>query len=307
MADENGSYNLNDDSSLEKFEEELVREEKKKARSNFLLGILVLLIIGAIGFYGYTSIYAPGTPPPRKQAVKAVKPPPPAPVPQPVPVAEPETPMAEPTVEEKPAAPMSEIKEEPLVVEMKVKDPAELVEIKEVETVARTPEAKEETPRPEMTASASDGKTYTLQVGFFRIPGNAEIISKRLSNLNLHPRLKRSDFTVRKVKVYTGEFPYRETATKGAQMLANQGFNPKVALTGPGKYELEMGSFDKEEQADGLVRQIEDRNLKVRLETGPVKMNATVVRLENIDGTQRLDEIKEILKRENIDFFIVRR
>ena len=294
MADEKDSYDLDDDSSLEKFEEELVHEEKKKARSNFLLGILVLLIIGAIGFYGYTSIYAPKTPPPRKQAVKAVTPPPPAPAPQPA---------AEPVAPAAPAAPMTEIKEEPLVVEMKVE---ETVETKQTEAAAMTPETNAETSAPEMTASASDGKTYTLQVGFFRVPENAERIAKRLSDLNLRPTLTRRNFSVRKVRVYTGEYLYRETAEKGALMLDNQGFIPKVALTGPGRYELEMGSFDTEEQADGLVRQIEDRKLKVRLDTGAVKMDATEVRLENIDGTQRLEEIKEILERENIDFFIVR-
>ncbi len=297
MADEKDSYDLDDDSSLEKFEEELVHEEKKKARSNFLLGILVLLIIGAIGFYGYTSIYAPKTPPPRKQAVKAVKPPPPVPAPQPA--AEPAAP-AEPDA---PAAPTTEIKEEPLVVEMKVEEP---VETKQTEAAAMTPETTAETPAPEMTASVSDGKIYTLQVGFFRVPENAERIGKRLSDLNLRPTLTRRNFSVRKIRVYTGEYLYRETAAKGALMLDNQGFIPKVALTGPGRYELEMGSFDTEEQADGLVRQIEDRKLKVRLDTGVVKMDATEVRLENIDGTQRLEEIEEILKRENIDFFIVR-
>lgn len=293
MADEKDSYDLDDDSSLEKFEEELVHEEKKKARSNFLLGILVLLIIGAIGFYGYTSIYAPKTPPPRKQAVKAVTPPP-APAPQPA--AEPATPAT-------PAASVTEIKEEPLVVEMKVEEPAET---KQTEAAAMTPETKAETSAPEMTASVSDGKIYTLQVGFFRVPENAERIAKRLGDLNLRPTLTRRNFSVRKVRVYTGEYLYRETAEKGALMLDNQGFIPKVALTGPGRYELEMGSFDTEEQADGLVRQIEDRKLKVRLDTGAVKMNATEVRLENIDGTQRLEEIEEILERENIDFFIVR-
>ena len=302
MAGENDSYDLDDDSSLEKFEKELVHEEKKKARSNFLLGILVLLVIGVIGFYGYTSIFAPNVPSPRKQAVKVV--PPPAPAPKPA--AEP-APGAQTTAKEKSAAPVEEIQEELVVVEKKAGEPAEPVEIEKVEIVETAPEIKAETAVPEVATSVSDGKTYTLQVGFYRVPGNAERMSKRLNDLNLQPKLIRRNFSVRKVKVYTGEFLYRETAIKGALKLTNQGFNPKVALTGPGRYELEMGSFDNEEEADGLVRQIEDRDLKVRLDTGMVKMDATVVRLENIDGTRRLEEIEKILKRENMDFFIVRR
>lgn len=311
MADENGSYDLDEDSSLEKFEEELLHEEKKKARSNFLLGILVLLIVGVIGFYGYTTIYVPKSPPPPKRVVKEVKPPAVAPAPEQI-------------VEEQPAAPaqMPEIKEEPLVVEVKVEEvtppaenppmetaPAESPPAKmpQMEAPAMTPEPKMDTTAPEMMAATpSDGKSYTLQVGFYRVSGNAEKISKRLSDLGLQPRQIRRGFSVRMVKVYAGEFLYKETATQGAQELADLGFKPEVALTGPGRYELEMGSFDTEAQADGLVKQLEEKQIKVRLNTGAKKTTATVVRLENIDGTQRLEEIREILKREKIDFFIVR-
>jgi cell division protein FtsN len=308
MADENGSYDLDEDSSLEKFEEELLHEEKKKARSNFLLGILVLLVVGVIGFYGYTTIYAPTSSPPPNQAAKAVKPP--AVAPEPV---APEAPVAEKVVEEQPFAPpapaeqMEEIKEEPLVVEIKVEESAPPADTVQMEAVEAAPEPMKETSAPEMmTATPSDGKSYTLQAGFYRVPGNAERMSKRLSDLDLQPRQIRRSFSVQRVKVYAGEFLYKETATQGAQEFSDLGFKPVVALTGPGKYELEMGSFDTEAQADSLVKELEEKQIKVRFDTGEKKIEATAVRLENIDGTQRLEEIQEILKRENIDFYIIR-
>ena len=309
MADENGSYDLDEDSSLEKFEEELLHEEKKKARTNFLLGILVLLVVTVIGFYGYTTIFAPSSSPAPKKVVKAVKPPTPAPAPQPAAPTAPEpAPVVEKMVEEPPPPPMPEIKEEPIVLEVVVEESPAPAEMAQVDAPAMTPEPKGETPAPEMmTPTASDGMSYTLQVGFYKVPANAERISKRLSDLNLQPRQIRRGFSVQRVKVYAGEFLYKETATKGAQELTDLGFKPEVALTGPGKYELEMGSFDKEAQADNLVKELEEKQINVRLDTGPKKIDATVVRLENIDGTQRLEEIQETLKREKIDFFIVRR
>lgn len=316
MADENGSYDLDEDSSLEKFEEELLSEEKKKARSNFLLGILVLLIVVVIGFYGYTSIYAPNAPAPRKQMAKAVKPPVPAATAPAAPLPTPESaakmapepaPMPEPIVEEKPPTPMPEIKEEPLGVEMKIEEIAPPAEVPQVTTPATTPKPKMETAAPEMTTEASDGKRYTLQVGFFKVSANAENISKRLRDLNLLPQMIRRGFTVQMVKVYVGEFLYKETAAQGARELSGFGFKPEVALTGPGKYELEVGRFDTEAQADSLVKELEEKQIKVRLDTGTKKIDATMVRLVDIDGTQRLEEVKEILKREKIAFFMVRR
>jgi cell division protein FtsN len=314
MADNDNSFDLEEDSSLEKFEEELLHEEKKKARSSFLIGLLVLVAVGGGVYYVYTSFFSSKPPPPPKIAARAVKPPVPAPAPPTVPAEEtavpeepkPVAPAPEPEpmvkAEEKPAAPEKRIIEETLPGELtqEATEPQPVVPAGEPGM-----EMKTATPKPE--PAISDEKTYTLQVGFFRVPENADRMSRKLKKINLQPRMIRRGHTVKTLKVYTGEYIYRETAAKAAEKLSNEGFKPVVALTAPGKYELEMGSFQSEAEADNLVKDLEDRMLKVRLAGGTEKLDATFVLLENIGGTQTLEEIKELLKKEKIDFFIVRR
>lgn len=301
MADQEDLYDSGEDSSLEKFEEELLEEEKKKARSNFLSGILVLALVGGIGYYAYTTIFAPTPKASVRPSAKAVKPPVPAPAaPQ-----KSEPVMAEKAVAAKPSAPQEGIREEQLKSELKVEAAKPAPERKPL--AAKPFTAKPKAPPPAPVAAKTDGKTYTLQVGFFSVSANADRVVKRLKRLNLEPKSIKSSYTAKMIKVYVGDYQYRETAMEAVRELAGLGFKSKPVLISPGKYELEVGSFKTEAQADNLVKDLEKNQIKVRLAQGTKKVSATVVRLEGIDGTQRFYEIKELLKKENIGFFLVHR
>lgn len=303
MANQEDLYDSGEDSSLEKFEEELLEEEKKKARSNFLRGILVLVVVGGIGFYAYKTFFAT-TPTPRiRQAAKAVQPPAPAPVVKPAPPQKSEPAMVEKAVE-KPIATQKGIKEEQLKSELKI----EVTKPAPVKPLTAKPfAAKPKAEPPAPVTAKTDGKIYTLQVGFFSVSANADRAAKRLRELNLEPKSIKRSYTAKMVKVYVGDYQYRETAMEAARELATVGFKSKPVLTSPGKYELEVGSFKTEAQADHLVRDLEKKQIKVRLAQGTKKVSAIVLRLEGIDGTQRFYEVKELLIKEKISFFLVHR
>ena len=308
MANQEDLYDSGEDSSLEKFEEELLEEEKKKARSNFLRGILVLALVGGIGFYAYKTFFAT-TPTPRvRQAARAVRPPAPAPAMKtdavkPAPAPAPKPAMAEKAVE-KPIATQEGIKEEQLKSELKV----EVAKPAPVKPLAAKPfAAKPKAEPPAPVTAKTDGKIYTLQVGFFSVSANADRAVKRLQRLNLEPKSIKRSYTAKMVKVYVGDYPYRETAMEAARELATLGFKSEPVLTSPGKYELEVGSFKTEAQADNLVKDLEKNQIEVRLAQGTKKVSATVLRLEGIEGTQRFYEVKELLIKENISFFLVHR
>ena len=304
MADQEDLYDSGEDSSLEKFEQELLEEEKKKARSNFLRGILVLALVGGIGFYAYTTIFAP-TP---KAGLRQAKPPAPAPAMKTDAVKTAQPPAPKPVMAEKAAekqiATKEGIKEEQLKSELKV----EVTKPAPVKPLTAKPfAAKPKAEPPAQVTAKTDGKTYTLQVGFFSVSANADRTAKRLQRLNLEPKSIKRSYTAKMVKVYVGDYQYRETAVEAARELATVGFKSEPVLTSPGKYELEVGSFKTEAQADNLVRDLEKNQIKVRLAQGTKKVSATVIRLEGIEGSQRFEEVKELLKKENIGFFLVHR
>ena len=300
MTDQEELYDSNEDSSLEKFEEELLEEEKKTARSNFLRGVLVLVVVGGIGFYAYKTFFATTPKSGVLQAVKAVPPPAPAPA---VKTDAVKPAMVEKAVE-KPSAPKEGIKEEQLKSELKV----EVAKPLAAKPFAAKPfAAKPISPPPAPVAAKTDGKTYTLQVGFFSIAANAQRAASKLKALNLEPKSIKLNYTAKMVKVYVGAYEYRETAVEAARELATVGFKSEPVITSPGKYELEVGSFKTEAQADSLVKDLEKNQIKVRLAQGAKKVSATVVRLEGIEGGQRLEEVTELLKKENIGFFVVHR
>ncbi|GMT42318.1 MAG: hypothetical protein IEMM0002_0729 [bacterium] len=306
MADENSVFDPEEEGSLEKFEEELEREEKKQTRVKLLAGTLVFLIIGGGSYYAYTNFFATSSAPTVLKAEQTLP--------------TPKTPQKEKTAEVKPSKQTAKVQKK----ERKGKSPAGIKEelIKErtlkaggaVTKTSREKFLKKTKPqtRPEETTkkgylpkpAVSDGKTYTMQVGLFRKRKNAESMGEKLKELNLTPTLRKITYTAKTIRVYTGFYPYRELAIKAADNLLKQGLKPRVALTGAGRYELEMGRFKSEAHADSLVRSLEDMQFVVRVAEKKERLRATIVRLENIQGGYDLEEIKETLKRKNIRFLV---
>ena len=310
MAGDEREYEPEEDGSLEQFEEELLKEEKKKARTNFIYGIIVLLLVVFGGFYLYNTYFAPAPPPP--VPMPAARKAPPAPSPP-----KPEAPAVEKA--EKPSGAPQEVKppEEKPAQEMETPAPVpkpEVVEKAPAPEPAQPVKAAEkqppqEPPVTEKTAAktVSDGKKYTVQVGFFLIPDNARRLVEKLEKMGLTPSTVKKNYSSKVYRIYAESFPYREKAVESAKNLAAYGYKPEVKLTGPGEYELYMGAFTKESRADAFVSELEEKNLKVRIDIGSGTTTATIVRLENVDGTARLNEITDKLKENKIDYFVVRK
>ncbi len=203
-------------------------------------------------------------------------------------------------ITEKAPEPKPEPQPKPQVV-AKAESPVKKAEEKAIEKKA---EPAATTPSSVVT----DARTYTLQAGFFAVPKNAEVMMERLEKLGLTPTSKKTAYSSRRVSVWEGFYKFRELAQDMAELLAGQGFKPKVVLTGPGNYSLKIGEYGSEAAADATVRSLEERGFSVRLESGSGVVNeATIIRIEKISGKQRLDEVRAILKENNIENFPVSR
>lgn len=344
MADENKGdkgerlFEPEVEGSLEKFEEELLREEKRRTLTNLLAGLVIVVVISGGSYLIYLKYIKPQfmlfpethTVASQKAVPKSSE----EPVKQLQVVAKPEVkpevktaakPDIEPTVKagikeeilkeapkameaERKASSKKTVKAEkpPLEKSLKTKKPAISPRKPDsVKTAPKVASVKEKT-APQRKPAVSDKKLFTMQIGFFRERANAGRLKRKLEKLNLTPTLRNTARRAKIITVYSGEYPFREFATRAASNLLKQGFRPEVVITGPGRYELKMGRFESEALADGFVKSLEAIQLKVRVGEKIEKVRAAVVLLKDIRGKDNLKRVQELLRKEKIKFILVR-
>lgn len=313
--------------SLEKFEAELIREEKQKTIRNLLAGFVIVIAVSGGSYFVYLNYIKPQfitvserhadtaqktlselleeplklPEEPLKQAPIVVKP------------------DVEPVIKAEIAV-KAGIKEEILKKTPKAKKILKKTSRKKTAKAEKTPPVKAENavppPKPDSRKAVSrvapqpkpevlDKKLFTLQIGFFQERANARRMKRKLKKLNLAPTLRNTTRRVKITTIYVGEYPFREFATRAASDLLTQGFKSEVTITGPGRYELEMGRFGSEALADGLVKSLEALQLNVRVEAKIEKMQAGVVLLKNIRGKKNLKLVQKLLRKEKINFILV--
>lgn len=331
--------------SLEKFEADLLREDKRKTTINLLAGFVIVMVMSGGSYLVYTKYIKPQFMPMLKTDVVAEREATPKQSEELFPKQAVPADIKTASKAELKTAPKPDVKtmtkagikeeilqEAPAKIDKKTsgektakaKKPPLIKAKKTKKTVAPPPRhdsgktvtrvapknvpevasLKEKKTAPQ--TGVLDKKLFTLQVGFFRERANALRMKKKLEKLNLTPTLRSTTRRVRMTTVYSGEYPFREFATKAASDLLTHGFRSEVAITGPGRYELDMGRFASEALADNLVKSLEALQLSVRVEAKIERVRATIVLIKGIRGKNNLQQVQELLGKEKLKFILVK-
>jgi cell division protein FtsN len=179
-----------------------------------------------------------------------------------------------------PSAPPAEAKPpEPVVTVMPLPQaPVEEKPAQEARPEAASP-ARPKAPAPQAQVPASPGGSYRVAVGSFANPENALRLSRELSAKGYPVRLEASGSLTRVVVgPYASEAEARQVAEAlkayGAQVYRGQGAPPPAG----GSLYLQVGAFQKEENALALAGKLKEMGLPVvlvrdgvyRVRVGPV-------------------------------------
>lgn len=235
-----------------------------------LIGVLVVLVVGAGSFLGYTILQKrtpdepkvavkdakPADPKPAKPAAKpepkpAVKPP--ADKPAPAPVKPPTEPAAVVTPPEKPGEP-------PLEPKPKKPEPTKPPEAIPPPEPEKKPEpAKKPAPRKGVPSTGGD---FTVQVGAYMMPASKREVEARLHELGYQDLRYVQQY--RRVKVYhvlAGDNLSREQAEQMMGKLADMGYHPELRTDGPG-YRVLVYSYGSNSIARQTRQKVERAGVK---------------------------------------------
>jgi hypothetical protein len=291
MADKVGGPE--DDDSLDKFEEKMADDEKKKARKQgYLIGLVLVFVIAA-GAYYYFNYYA--------------APAPEAPAPAPAPAPKVEAPKVEKPapVPEKPA---EMVKAAPTVDKKTSKKAKPEKEAKKGKETAPATKAAGSAPavekKPAAEKAAVKPGTSTVQLGIFRIESNAKKLAERLEKAGLTAELVGGSMKLGTVVYYEPKFKYREQADEASAKLLGDGFKNKVVITGAGEYSIEVARFVPDKKSDSPVAKMKEKGYETRSVPKAAKSGVTIVRISGITDEAKLRETIDKLEKEKIPFVV---
>lgn len=278
-----------------------------QAKRLLIIGLLGIILAGALYVYKSFFIAVPPPPPPplalkqnRVQPPPAsVKPPevnqesvkPPVP-PMPVspPVVKPEA--VEPPVAVRTAAPEKEGEKAA---------PTSPPAAAEVEKPI--PKAVAKVAKPEITRE----EPYALQVASLVVEGNVLSLKKRLEALGYRPDVRKVTARITLHRVYGAEFDSREEAEETARRLNVDGVPSTLVEVEGGKFGVEIGSSFQLNEAIDLARTLQKRNYTPKIVSEASSTTVHQIRVGAYENRAEAQKALEALKKQGFAPLIVKR
>ncbi len=304
-----------------------------QAKRLLIIGILGIVLAGALFLYKSYIIEAPAPPPPPLALrEKRVQPPPTsvqAPQVKPERMKKPAVPLmrstppamkpktVDPPVASRTPAPEKaratavppRPKREPVALPLRVAKPAE-----SPRAIPEPPpaETKPEKPIPKTVAKVTKPeieveKRYALQVASLVVEGNVRSLKKRLEKLGYRPVIRKITAPIKHHRVYAGEFTNREEAEQTARRLNVDGVPSNLVEIEGGKFRLEVGSSFRLNEAIDLARSLQEKNYTPKIMSEVSYTTVHQIRVGAYANRGDARKALEVLKKKGFAPLVVKR
>lgn len=278
-----------------------------QARRLLIIGLLGIILAGALYVYkSYFIAVPPPPPPPLALKQKRVEPPPtslkPPEVEQesiktPVPPTPVSPPAVKPEAVEPPVAVRTATPEKEGGKAVPTSPPAA------AEVEKPTPKAVAKVAKPEVTRE----KPYALQVASLVVEGNVLSLKKRLEALGYRPDVRKVNARITRHRVYGAEFGSREEAEETARRLNVDGVPSTLVEVEGEKFGVEVGSSFQLNQAIDLARSLQQRNYTPKIVSEALSTTVHQIRVGAYENRAEAQKALEALKKQGLAPLIVRR
>ena len=288
-----------------------------------IIGVLGIVLIGAVYWYVSRPPASPPRPPARPRGLERRQPPkpltpiePPERKPEIVPppaAVEPPAPKGKPA-QAPPEAPAPKEAVPPQVSPEAPVAPPQIA--KPAESPRETPPPEEtrpapEPPAPEPVAKAivpeTQDRPYSVQVASLVVKQNAIALKARLEKLGYGTTIQKVIARITRHRVSAGEFRDRDEADQLARRLRADGFSPKLVAGEHGQFAVEVGISFQQNDAIDLAHRLQQKDYvpKIVTQTAPTPVYAVRVGAY-AKKSEALQDVKA-LKRKGFAPIIVRR